>query len=499
MFILAPAQWVLGRLRLTAKFVVVAVGVLVGLALAYGAGLWLEAGWALAVVAAVALFLLWLLWALQHSIASRLQAACTTMERTTAGDLTARLHAQGRDELADMARLLDAMVVALSSMVADIRSNAALVEDSGEALLRDNEALAARTEQQAGSVAQTVASVEQITATVQNNAQAAQTAEQQTLQVRTRMDEGVQLMDQAVQSVELIERSAGRMNEIIGVIDGIAFQTNILALNAAVEAARAGEQGRGFAVVASEVRTLAQRSGEAAKEIRGLIEDSVRQVSSSTGLIRQVGQGMRQVAQGIHAVAGHVGGIAHSTSEQGQGLAQIGQAVHQIDQVTSNNAQMVQSVVHESQALKHRAGSLSQAVVRFQLQQGTPEEAQNLVLQAQQLRRTQPVAQRFWQLLTDPLQAFHQKDMYVFVLDVAGKYLAFGGNPAKVGSSVLDLVGVDGQGLLSAIVNQAERAPGWVEYDITNPLTGTVQSKMSYVCKVDDTYLGCGVYKNFAG
>ena len=227
------------------------------------------------VLGAGALFL-YVLWAFQAVLMQQLGQLSRAMAQATAGDLTVRVEAQGRDELAQMAQLLDKMVIALSSMVADVLSNAALVSHTGATLLQDNQLLAERTDQQASNVVQTVTSVEQITAAVQNNAQAATAAQQQTQHVRSSMDAGVVVMDKAVNSVESIESSAGRMSEIIGTIDAIAFQTNILALNAAVEAARAGEQGRGFAVVASEVRTLAQRSGDAAKEIRGLIEDSVR-------------------------------------------------------------------------------------------------------------------------------------------------------------------------------------------------------------------------------
>ncbi len=499
MLLWKPAFWVLTPWRLSSKFALVALlGVVCVLLAAWVAHS--HAGpWAMGGVAALLLVQLYFFWALQLSVTRGVQRLAAAMQQTMSGDLTVRLAPKGRDELAQAGRLLDAMVVALSSMVADIRSSAALVAHAGHTLYADNQALAARTELQASNVAQTVASVEQIMAVVQSNAQLSQSAQQQTQQVRCAMDEGVAVMDQAVGSVESIERSAGRMSEIIGVIDGIAFQTNLLALNAAVEAARAGEQGRGFAVVAAEVRTLAQRSGEAAKEIRGLIQDSVRQVSASTGLIRQAGQDMQHVAQGIRDVAGHVGSIAQSTQEQGQGLQQISQAVQQIDRVTHDNARMVRSVVQEAQTLEQRAQTLAQAVTSFRLQQGTPEEAQQLVERACALRRSHAQPSSFWQAVTAPQQGLFDRDMYVFVLDADGRYLAFGGNPGKVGASVNDLPGVDGPGLLRAIVQQAERGPGWVEYDFTNPLSGKVQSKMSYVCKVDDTYVGCGVYKNFAG
>ena len=160
---------------------------------------------------------------------------------------------------------------------------------------------------------------------------------------------------------------------------------------------------------------------------------------------------------------------------------------------------MVRNVVQEAQALELRAATLSEAVERFRLQQGTAVEAVALVERAVALRRMGMPLQQYLKALSDPQQPFHDRDMYVFVLDSAGRYLAFGGNAAKCGSRVQDVQGVDGNALLDAIVAQAEHGPGWVEYDFTNPVLGKVQAKMSYVCKQDGVYLGCGVYKSFAG
>lgn len=492
--------WILRRCKLAGKLGCVALS-----GLAAMAALWATAVFSQdvalqgAVAAAGGLLFLFVLYSVYRNISYEVARLLKAMDKAAHGDLTHRITASSKDELGEMARLLDSMVVALSSMVAEIRSNAALVTQAGHALTQDNQALAERTELQASNVTQTVVSVEQVTAVVQNNAEAAVAADRYTTQLRQVVEQGSGVMEQAVHSVEAIERSADRMSEIIAVIDGIAFQTNILALNAAVEAARAGEQGRGFAVVASEVRSLAQRSSEAAREIRHLIQDSIEQVASSTRLIRQAGAGMQQVAQGIRQVAGHVEAISGSGQAQGMGLAQIQQAVHGIDRVTQENAQMVRSVVQEAQALEQRAETLSRVVERFRLQQGTAVEAEALVQRAVALRRLGMPLQQYWEALSDPQQPFHDRDMYVFVLDASGRYLAFGGHPEKCGSRVQDVSGVDGDALLAAIVAQAEQGAGWVEYDITNPTTGKVQTKMSYVCKQDGVYLGCGVYKSFVG
>ena len=393
---------------------------------------------------------------------------------------------------------MDRMVDSFSAMVASVRSNAALVSQSGLHLVGSSHALSDRTEQQAANLEQTNASVQELASTVQDNAHAAQESDRSAKEVRTIADQSAQSMQLAVAQIEAIQASTRRMDEIVGVIDGLAFQTNILALNAAVEAARAGESGRGFAVVASEVRSLAQRSASSAKEIRELISTSSSQVGKGVDLIRDAGGQMDAVVLGIRTVADKMSGISASSAEQSTALAEISAAVRQLDQITQQNAAMVEAAAQQAGELQDQASTLAASVAVFELQQGTADEALAFVEKTLAHRRAAASKEAFVRDITAPEQGFFDRDMYVFVLDRHGTYLSFGGNATKVGTRVQDIPGIDGQGLVDAIIARAEESPGWVQYDITNPSTGKVQTKMSYVCMVDDLYVGCGVYKNLA-
>ena len=495
--VLRPGIWLMDRFALGGKFAVLGASMAIALGLSARAqagssgAMWTVCGVAAVVVA----YLLVCLW---QSLARSVAELDKVMNSVAQGDLAVRATVSGRGQVAQLGGRLNQMVLTLSSMVADIRSNAALVSHAGQQLLQDNQQLAQRTEQQGEHLERTSASVHELDTALQHDAQATQEADRQAGEVRQAADAGVQAMGGAVESVRAIQNDAKRMNEIIGVIDGIAFQTNILALNAAVEAARAGEQGRGFAVVAGEVRSLAGRSAEAAREIRGLISTSVTQVQTSAEQIRAAGEGIEAMAGGVRSVADKLRGIAHSVQEQHQGLSEIGDAVGQLETITESNSDMVDAALQQAQALQARASTLTDAVSKFRLQQGTAEEAVALVRRAYRLFESTP-RDAFLRTLTDRTQPYHDRDMYVFVIDAAGTYLAFGGNPARVNTRVQDVPGVDGDGLTRSIVEQARRGPGWVEYDYVNPANGKVQTKMSYVRLAgDDLFLGCGVYKTLA-
>ncbi len=265
-------------------------------------------------------------------------------------------------------RTLDAMQRKLSAIITAIRSGADSVATASSQIAQGNQDLSQRTEQQAGALEETAASMEQLGSTVKQNADNASQANQLALNASTVAVKGGAVVSQVVETMKGINDSSKRIADIISVIDGIAFQTNILALNAAVEAARAGEQGRGFAVVAAEVRSLAQRSAEAAKEIKALITASVERVELGTQLVDQAGATMEEIVASIRRVTDIVGEISSASTEQSSGVAQVGQAVSQMDQATQQNAALVEQSAAAAESLKHQAQQLVQAVSVFKLE-----------------------------------------------------------------------------------------------------------------------------------
>ncbi|MFZ6687329.1 methyl-accepting chemotaxis protein [Undibacterium sp. SXout11W] len=412
----------------------------------------------------------------------------------SAGDLTRQIHLDGKDELAVTGKILEEMNLNLSSLVANVRSNAHMVSQVGQGLAHNISDLSARTEQQASSLEQTSASVEDLADTVKNNADSAAQVDRMASTVSLIAESGGETMQQAVRSMQQIQSSALKVQDIISIIDGIAFQTNILALNAAVEAARAGEQGRGFAVVASEVRNLAQRSSASAKEIRLLIDESVHHVKTGVQQINDVNQTLADIVKGIRDLAGSINAISMASVEQSNGLSQISEALKNLDEITQSNGQMADHAKHVAINLEERANLLSNAVAAFKLRQGTADEAFALVQKAVALY--QQVGQRALATITTNAQHLYaDKDMYVFAFNRQGQYLAFGGNAEKLKVNLFNLPGLDGRQLVhDAFALPAEG--GWVDYSITNPVSQKVEHKTSYIEAVaENLVIGCGIYK----
>jgi methyl-accepting chemotaxis protein-1 (serine sensor receptor) len=265
---------------------------------------------------------------------------------------------------------LGEMQIALAGIVSGVRSSATSIEAGSREIASGNNDLSQRTEQQAHSIQQSAASMEEMTVNVQQSSETAQQATRLATSARAAAEHGGAVVSQVVSTMEDISSSSRRIGDIISVIDGIAFQTNILALNAAVEAARAGEQGRGFAVVATEVRTLAQRSAQAAKEIKTLIEASVQRVEAGTTLVHSAGTAMTGIVGEVNRVADLIATISSATREQSTGISQIGSAVSQIDQTTQQNAALVEEMAAAAATLNEQANALVQSVAVFQVADG---------------------------------------------------------------------------------------------------------------------------------
>ncbi|MFY8117450.1 MAG: methyl-accepting chemotaxis protein [Roseateles sp.] len=305
--------------------------------------------------------------AITRSVTEPVERAQQLTAGIASGDLTQNVQVQGRDEMAGLTLSLQQMQQQLASTISGVRSAAEQVRIASEEIATGNMDLSNRTEQAASSLEQTGAAMQQLGEGVRSNAEAARQADGLAQTASAVADRGGAMVSRVVETMNEIQQSSNKISDIIGVIDGIAFQTNILALNAAVEAARAGEQGRGFAVVASEVRSLAQRSAQAAREIKTLITNSVEKVESGAKLVQDTGSTIGEVVQSVQRVTQIVAEISSSTSAQALTLGEIGQAVNELDKMTQQNAALVEESAAAAQSLREQASQMVASVSTFKL------------------------------------------------------------------------------------------------------------------------------------
>jgi methyl-accepting chemotaxis protein len=325
----------------------------------------------------------WFAWMLTRSITSPLHDAVGVARKVASGELDAQVHVEGKDEVSELLQALKDMTDSLLTIVGEVRMSTETITVASQEIASGNADLSARTESQASSLEETASSMEELTTTVKQNADNARQANQLVVSASEYATKGGEVVGHVVDTMGSIKESSRKISDIIGVIDGIAFQTNILALNAAVEAARAGEQGRGFAVVAAEVRNLAQRSANAAKEIKALIVDSVEKVDAGGKLVDEAGKTMEEIVTSVKHVADIMGEITAASQEQSSGIEEVNRAIAQMDEMTQQNAALVEQAAAAAESMQEQAAALAQAVAVFKL--GAAE---------QNLRRQTEVAHR---------------------------------------------------------------------------------------------------------
>ncbi|MEB7924644.1 methyl-accepting chemotaxis protein [Atlantibacter hermannii] len=329
----------------------------------YNLAIWIVVGVLIAVLAVM--IAVW--FGINKALIHPLQRLLENIRHIANGDLVRGIEVHGTNEMGQLAASLRHMQGELAKTVGDVRTGANAIYTGASEIAVGNNDLSSRTEQQAASLEETAASMEELTATVKQNAENARQASQLALSASETAQKGGKVVSNVVQTMHEIAGSSQKIADITSVIDGIAFQTNILALNAAVEAARAGEQGRGFAVVAGEVRNLASRSAQAAKEIKGLIEDSVSKVEVGSTLVESAGETMGEIVSAVTRVTDIMGEIASASDEQSRGIDQVGLAVAEMDRVTQQNASLVQESAAAAAALEEQASRLTQSVSVFRI------------------------------------------------------------------------------------------------------------------------------------
>jgi ABC-type transporter Mla subunit MlaD len=405
------------------------------------------------------------------------------------------------DEIGELLRALKSLKELVFKVVSEVRTGTTTVAGTASQINRDNSALADRTRGQASSLQSTASSMQQITVTVKQNADNADQANSLVVSASDNAIKGGEVVSQVVETMGSIKASSRKIVDIIGVIDSIAFQTNILALNAAVEAARAGEQGRGFAVVAAEVRTLAKRSASAAKEIKSLIGDSVEKVDSGAKLVDVAGKAMDEIVASVKHVADIMQTISSESHEQSNGIQSVNKEISQLDDMIQKNAALVTETTKTAASVNEYAVLLLKSVAGFNLgtrEYGNADEAMAMVKRGVGFVQTNGREALLTEVNKLGKGQFIDRDLYLLVVGLDdGRFKAHGNNPRVIGVSGLQSKDMDGKLFIVDMMNTGKTmGSGWIDYKWNHPVTNEVQVKSSYFEKVGDVIVVCGIYKH---
>ncbi len=417
------------------------------------------------------------------------------LERISRGDLSGGLKAEVEGVRGVQVERLSKMNQNLVELVTQVRQSSDKIMGTARAVSKGNNDLAERTEHQASTVEEVTSTMEELAATIQQNARRCGEASKLAGEFSVTVSQGADGVKSVARTMERINANAKSIGEIVGLIEGIAFQTNILALNASVEAARAGEDGRGFAVVASEVRSLAQRSAQAAKEIKTLIDVSTQTVSEGARGIQSAALTMDQVVDNVQTVAELVRNIAAASQEQSQATEEVNRAMVQMESVTQQNAALVQEAAAASLDFEHEVQHLDEAMVQFQTDKVEGRDAAVALVKRAIAHIAAVGLQKACDDFDDPNGGFISDQFYVSVVHLNGARLANGMEPWKRGENILDIRDVDGKPYVRYMLTRArDNGFGWIQYKWKNPTTEKIELKTTYFEVAQGVVVNCGVY-----
>ncbi|HYD56033.1 MAG TPA: methyl-accepting chemotaxis protein [Burkholderiales bacterium] len=459
---------------------------------------------------AIALALTWGIFALAAYLTGALimwgqvgmKRISRTVERIAIGDLSVRVNGRGTEgtDAEGMWRALGVMTSSLADIVKQVNESADAIVKASREISEGYTNLSQRTEEQASTLEETASGTEELTATVKQNADACRRADALAKEATRIAGLAAQSMARVTGTMDRMEADARKVGDIISVIEGIAFQTNILALNAAVEAARAGEQGRGFAVVAGEVRALAQRSAEAAKQIKALIAQSVDGVAAGAKIVDDASGTISEVSKAAAGVADVIAEIARASAEQSTGVEEISRAIQQLEGVTQQNAALVEQTGAAAQAFEDEARRLADAVGAFKLDRTEARDAA-MALVARGIRHMHEAGETAaFDDFENREKSFINGDYYLWVCDLEGVVRCNGSNPKSRNQNHADLKDANGKLFIREVLRIAqERGKGWVDYYWRNPVSKQVEAKSTYFERTGNLIILCGIYRAEAG